>query len=892
VFLGRLRISAKLAVLAAIPLLAVFLLTIPLVVDRVSTAAKSGDTATRVRVAGALGGVVRDLQEERLLSVGYLVGQVDRADLLLKSAEVDDDLLDAREDLGDDIPPRVSKQLDKLDQIAGLRALVLARKIRGDALIIQQEAIINGIFDALRLPDVADSTTSVGRQVLALDSIFRGDEYNAIIPATIALLIASRSPKDAQTYGGLLVGQLALAHDFTEQFKLQATPEQLKLQTIIENAGKARSTSGFGTEHQDAAAIATLSGENIRGLFAQILSYNGIGRFVETRLVAEVNAAAKREQREALAAAYGVSAAALTLLILVLALTVAVARGVARPLIRLTASAERVAVAAESELVRVADDDAEVIEPIALDPIDVRGRDEVGDLARAFDRVRDTAVRLVERQVAGRRNVATMFGHIGRRTQNLVGRQLALIDRLEREEADPERLHNLYQLDHVSSRLNRNAGSLVVLSGSSAASEQSAPQPVGTVVRLALGEIEDYTRVELDVPEHIVVQPSAVTDLTLVLAELMENATAYSPPHTRVTVTAEATRTGAQVLIVDRGIGMSFENMAEHNARLTRRERLDLAPTEVLGLFVTGRLARRHGFGVTLAPTPGGGVTAVVTLSHQHLVAPAAVSSTSERSTNGNGNGYAPTRHLNGVLAMGLPSFDMAALDRATEAIAAGQWDAFQTRAPALESVSGAGPSTASWPPPGPSTSWWEPPAPPNGSPALRPVRPPELPPVPAVRVPALPIDPEPAERVAAPPAQRSPRREADPAPRSGRPKGLQRRVPGAQLPPGAAARHSGQRFGPPPAPADPAAARALVEAFETGVQKAQDDLVADPVLAPISPGPAPGRPSGRPSGPGLARRVPGAALGDLGQSEPGTLRTHSEGPEAAADRTHEGRAR
>ncbi len=141
-----------------------------------------------------------------------------------------------------------------------------------------------------------------------------------------------------------------------------------------------------------------------------------------------------------------------------------------------------------------------------------------------------TAARLVERQVVSRQNVAQMFGHVGRRTQNLVGRQLTLIDRLERQEADPSRLQHLYQLDHISSRLRRSASSLVVLSGSAGADSHVAPLPLADVVRLALGEIEDYTRVDVRVPTDIAVAPAVIGDLVLALAELMENATTFSPP--------------------------------------------------------------------------------------------------------------------------------------------------------------------------------------------------------------------------------------------------------------------------------------------------------------------------------------------------------------------------
>ena len=179
----------------------------------------------------------------------------------------------------------------------------------------------------------------------------------------------------------------------------------------------------------------------------------------------------------------------------------AVGRAVARPLTRLTRSADRVARVAESELVRVADDESEATRPVRLDPVDVGARDEIGDLARAFERVQSTAARLVERQV----------GEPAQRGPDVRPRRPAYpepgrpADRPDRPAGAPgdrrrTACEHLYRLDHVSSRLRRNAGSLVVLSGATGADAHVAPLPLADVVRLALGEIEDYTRVDVEVP--------------------------------------------------------------------------------------------------------------------------------------------------------------------------------------------------------------------------------------------------------------------------------------------------------------------------------------------------------------------------------------------------------
>ena len=171
-------------------------------------------------------------------------------------------------------------------------------------------------------------------------------------------------------------------------------------------------------------------------------------------------------------------------------------------------------------------------EPIQFDPVHVTTDDEIGELARAFERISLTSVQLVGRQVASRRNVAQMFGHVGRRTQNLVGRQIALIDALEAQETDNQRLGDLYRLDHLTSRLRRNASSLVALSGTTDQGAYFAPLALVDVIRLGLGEIEDYTRVDVSAPTRPDDRAGAINDTVLLLAELMENATTFSPPHT------------------------------------------------------------------------------------------------------------------------------------------------------------------------------------------------------------------------------------------------------------------------------------------------------------------------------------------------------------------------
>ncbi|MFY1654991.1 nitrate- and nitrite sensing domain-containing protein [Solwaraspora sp. WMMB762] len=783
--LDRLRIRGKLALLVMIPLIAVAALAVPIVIDRAALAGRAADTVRTVQAGGQIGSLAQDLQQERLLAIGYLLDSVDRSRLVLQEAAVTDRIADIRAELGGQLDAELAAAVDAVDGLAEVRAAVRDRTADSDQVMTAYGDLIERLLDGLKLVDSADIATPEGRQIVALDAALRLDAAISAGAAHMLLVVGSRDPQAATRYALSLV----TTQEHAARFSRFATADQVALYSLVEEALDQRLGSGFSDASQagtqngspvDPAQV--LAGLSAATLFPSLESLIALGRFVERKIVIDVTVDVTRRQEQVLLTAYGVVAGALLVLLVVVALSLYVARSVAQPLARLTFSADRVARIAEAELVRVADDESERPDPVRLDPVEVTATDEIGDLARAFERVQQTAARLVERQVSSRRNVAQMFGHVGRRTQNLVGRQLAIIDRLEREETDPRRLQHLYRLDHVSSRLRRNAGSLVVLSGATGAEEHMAPLPVSDVIRLALGEIEDYTRVDVQAPAGYALQPSVIADLVLLLAELMENGTVFSPPHTRVTVTAGPLDDGLRVSVIDRGLGLSPERLAEENARLTRRERLDLVPTEVLGLFVVGRLARRHAMEVELTATPGGGVTVTVDLGPDLIVpatgapGPAMATGSTSRSP-----AVAPTIAplpgtvpADAVLIGSGAGFNSSAVQRATRSLGTGTpWNAFGT---AVE---------------------------PAGAPD------------------------QPTAAPAAEPVGRGP---------------LRQRVPGAQHPVGSGPAALSD------APADPVAARALLEEFEAGVRRAQREVAQDPTVAG----------SDR-----LTQRVPGASLPD-----------------------------
>lgn len=238
--------------------------------------------------------------------------------------------------------------------------------------------------------------------------------------------------------------------------------------------------------------------------------------------------------------------------------------------------------------------------------------DEAGQVAEALGIVHRAALRAaVERaELAG--GISGVFVNLARRSQVLVHRQLNLLDSMERRSEDPGELSDLFRLDHLTTRMRRHAESLIILSGAAPGRAWRMPVSLTDVVRAAVSEVEDYARVEVRQLSAAFVIGSAVADLTHLLAEIIENAAQFSPPHTRVRISGEAVGNGYAVEVEDRGLGMGKETLAEANRRIKQSEALDLFDSDRLGLFVVSRLAARHGIKVHLRTSPYGGTTAVV----------------------------------------------------------------------------------------------------------------------------------------------------------------------------------------------------------------------------------------------------------------------------------------
>ncbi|WP_416520648.1 nitrate- and nitrite sensing domain-containing protein [Streptomyces achromogenes] len=251
-----------------------------------------------------------------------------------------------------------------------------------------------------------------------------------------------------------------------------------------------------------------------------------------------------------------------------------------------------------------------------VEPIPITSKDEIGEVARAFDQVHREAVRLASEQALLRGNINAIFTNLSRRNQSLIEGQLTLITDLENNEADPDQLENLFKLDHLATRMRRNGENLLVLAGEEPGRRWDQPVPLVDVLRAASSEVEQYERIELSGVPEAEIHGRAVTDLVHLLAELLENATTFSSPQTKVRVTATRLPDGRVMIeIHDKGIGLTAEDFADINHKLANPPTVDAAISQRMGLFVVGRLSDRHGIRVQLRPSgEQAGTTSLVML--------------------------------------------------------------------------------------------------------------------------------------------------------------------------------------------------------------------------------------------------------------------------------------
>ena len=338
-------------------------------------------------------------------------------------------------------------------------------------------------------------------------------------------------------------------------------------------------------------------------------------RTVENKLVAQIVARSQLLQHQAFESALVTSVATAAAVLLVFLATALVGRTLVNPLRRLQEDALEIAAVRLPARVAAAAAGTETVEGSVVEPIGISSTDEIGRVARAFDQVHGEAVRLAGTEAQLRGSLNAMFISLSRRSVPLIERLARLIDSMEQNEDDPDQLANLFAMDHMVTRMRRNSENLLVLAGEEPVRKWTDSVPLTDVARAAASEIEQYSRVALAVQPGIMVSGQAAADVVHLLAELIENATLFSPQSSQVRVTVmELSSGGVLVEVRDDGVGVSPSRLTDMNWRLDHPPVVDVSISRHMGLYAVSRLAARHGIRVKLRPGAPQGLSALVWL--------------------------------------------------------------------------------------------------------------------------------------------------------------------------------------------------------------------------------------------------------------------------------------
>ena len=472
------------------------------------------------------------------------------------------------------------------------------------------EQLLKGVAASVaisRAKDFADAQRSLLQNVYTAHH-FEGNEH-----ARLAALVAAEVIYTAQFDANATEAE----HEFREE-RLSG-PEVGRVKEFVDQALRPESATArdLGVKAEFWSGAMSVKLDRMRG--------------VEQRLSADViaTATALREGADRRALLYSLLLA--TALVLAVALALVTARSLIRPMRRLEAAAEETAGRRLPGVVqRLQEGEPVDLEAESAPPIEVRSHDEIGHLAEAFNSVHRVAVRVAGREAALRRSVGDMFLNLARRSQSLIERQLEVIDELERSGSEAEVRAGLGELDHLATRMRRNAENLIILSGSEPARRWRGPIDLRDVVLASVEEVKEHTRVEVLPLDQLQLAGHAAADVMHLLAELIENAVTFSAPGTKALVAGQPLPAGYLLEIEDQGLGMTNEQLVKVNQRLAKPPDIDFALAKMLGFFVVTQLASRHAIKVQLRHSWYGGVTALVLLPRQLLVnvpdAPAAAS--------------------------------------------------------------------------------------------------------------------------------------------------------------------------------------------------------------------------------------------------------------------------
>ncbi|MFF3326048.1 nitrate- and nitrite sensing domain-containing protein [Streptomyces sp. NPDC002889] len=629
-------IRGRVAIVLAVPTCLLLILTCLGIADRAADWSASRESAERVELVLKSQDVVRELQRERGLTNGLLGGAKEyRDDVDAQRARTDTardefDVLLTEGDAGADTADALRDALTPVMALATVRNLVDAGSAQRTATLVAYTDAIDGLISAASAqPARGDGTLS--KSMGALQALARATEAVALERGFLNGVFAAGRFKDGEFLRFTEVRADRLA--FLRQYAEVSTPAQQSTLDAAFATGEARRAIGFEKRAEGGADGSRLT-VNPSSWWSSMTALVDRLHGVQRQIGAEVRARTDRIGDDATGQLGTFIGLGVLILAVATALAMLSARSITRPLVALADEADLVArtgLPAAVARIQRAEADEELVSASRRRVPD--GAREFTRLATALHNVEHTAIGLATEQAVLRRNNSESLASLGRRNQALLSRQLGLITVLESQEVDPDALGELFELDHLATRMRRNAESLLVLAGEELPPRTWSGMVAATeVVQSAIAEVEQYQRVAVVDVEAGRIHGRAVAELSHLLAELIENALVFSPPTHPVEI--YGWRDGAEycLAVVDRGSGMTAEELARSNARLAGRESFLVAPTRYLGHYVVGTLAARLGAQVELRPTQGQegvcGVTAYIALPATLVNVPQAQSAT------------------------------------------------------------------------------------------------------------------------------------------------------------------------------------------------------------------------------------------------------------------------
>jgi signal transduction histidine kinase len=528
--------------------------------------------------------------------------------------------------------------------VTAMRAALRSPGTTGNASAAEKQAIATLVSDTASLPGLRSQVRSqvitrsqafsdynkiVDDGYQAINRVIRQETNSAVVANSLAFIRMGKSQEMLLREDALVRADLAAgtypASDRLAVTELVGARKTLAAQTLPDLDPQYRAIYTRDVSPQASAALSALEGRLIsdtatarppavppaewaRAVGAVATGFSKAG----TQASNELTARSHRQAQSTYLTLLLIGGLGLLAVALAIVISVWVGRGLVRELAALRRSALDLAHQRLPDVVHRLAAGQQVDVAAETPELPAASTQEIAQVGEAFTAVQQTAVEAAVGQARLRQGISDIFRNLARRSQSLLHRQLTLLDAMERRAKEPEELEDLFRIDHLTTRMRRHAESLIILSGDAPARGWRRPVAFVDVLRAAVAEVEDYTRIKVTAPTNAAVAGPAVADVIHMIAELAENAVVFSPPNTPVLVTGDIVGRGFAVEIEDRGLGLSEERRAELNQMLENPPPFDLSGSDQLGLFVASQLATKHGIRISLRSSPYGGTTAIV----------------------------------------------------------------------------------------------------------------------------------------------------------------------------------------------------------------------------------------------------------------------------------------